>query len=154
MTWAFGKRSEEALVGVQPPLVAVARRALQLSAVDFGVHDGLRTEAEQRALVASGASRSLDSHHLTGHALDLVPYVGGKLKWLLPLCIQVARAVHAASLELNTPIVWGAIWDRELGSLAPDYLDEHVSEYIERFERRNRGRKAFVDAAHYQMRRA
>lgn len=154
MTWRFGKASESELLGVNPRLVAVARRALELSDIDFSAHEGVRDLERQKELFASGASRTMDSYHLTGHALDLVPYVKGRLQWQLPLCTRIARAMHAASLELQTPIVWGAIWDRELGSLAVDYLPEHIAEYVERFEKRNPDRHPLIDGPHYQMRRS
>jgi peptidoglycan L-alanyl-D-glutamate endopeptidase CwlK len=153
--FVFGKASERELVGVQPPIVAAARRALQLSTVDFAVHEGLRTAARQRELVASGASRTLDSFHLTGHAVDLVPYVSGRLQWQMPLCIRVAQAMHQASAELALPIIWGAVWDRELGSMSPDYLDEHIAEYVERYRKRfGPDRHPLIDGPHFQMRRA
>lgn len=46
----FSQRSENNLKGVNPALVQVVRRALELSAVDFGVIEGLRTVERQREL--------------------------------------------------------------------------------------------------------
>lgn len=155
MSFVFGKRSHEQLATVKPPLEAVVCRALLYSTQDFSVHEGVRSGERQRELVAAGASRTLDSYHLTGHAVDLVPYVKGRLQWQLPLCIRVAQAMHQASLELDTPLVWGAVWDRELGTMAPDYLDEHIQEYVERYRKRfGPDRHPLIDGPHFQMRRA
>ena len=96
--FTLGANSLKELNGVHPDLVAVVRRALELSAQDFAVHDGIRTPAEQKQLVASGASQTLDSRHLTGHAVDLVPYINGKLRWEWPPIYIIAEAISASSL--------------------------------------------------------
>ena len=44
MNWKFGKRSEEKLATVHRELSSVARKALELSPVDFGVTEGLRSQ--------------------------------------------------------------------------------------------------------------
>ena len=134
MSYRFGARSEENLAGVKPDLVLVARRALALSPIDFSVHDGVRTLAEQMALVASGASKTLDSYHLTGDAVDLVPYVNGRLRWEHPLCNQVARAVQQAAGELGVRLVWGRVWDMELVELDPDDFDGERLAYVRRYQ--------------------
>lgn len=133
MSYRYGAKSEANLVGVHPDIVAVARRALVLSPIDFAVHDGVRTLAEQMALVASGASKTLDSYHLTGDAVDLVPYVNGKLRWEHPLCNQVARAVQLAAGELGVRLVWGRVWDMELVELDDDFDAERLA-YVRRYQ--------------------
>lgn len=144
----FGEKSLKELQGVKPDLVAVVNRALELSTQDFAVHDGLRTEAEQAALVAAGASQTLESKHLTGHAVDLVPVVNGKLRWEWEPIFVVAKAVREAAKELNVKIRWGAAWD----VVFTNTLDtpEAVSEaYVAR--RRAAGRKAWLDGPHYEL---
>jgi len=69
-SFKFGEKSLIELKGVHPELFAVVNRALELTVQDFAVHDGLRTLDEQKKLVASGASQTMDSRHLTGHAVD------------------------------------------------------------------------------------
>ena len=98
------------MAGVRPELVAIASRALDLSTVDFGVTEGLRSEARQRELVASGASQTMNSRHLTGHALDVVAYVGGTVSWDWPLYDRIAVAMKSAAEELGVPIEWGGDW--------------------------------------------
>src|SRR4051812_13492957 len=100
MTYALGAGSKARLVGVHPRLVAVVERAIVLSAQDFAVVDGLRSLATQQALVAKGASKTLDSKHLKqpdgyGHAVDLVPFHDGAPRWEWPLIYPVAHAVRA-----------------------------------------------------------
>jgi peptidoglycan L-alanyl-D-glutamate endopeptidase CwlK len=110
MAFVFSKRSLERLEGVQPALCRVAHRALQLSDVDFVVTEGLRTLARQKQLVAAGASQTLNSRHITGHAVDVTAFVAGEVRWDWPLYPRIARAFKAASLELDVPIVWGGDW--------------------------------------------
>jgi len=63
----------EKLRGVHKALVAVIREAATRSEVPFTVIEGLRSAERQKQLVASGASKTNDSRHLTGHAVDLWP---------------------------------------------------------------------------------
>jgi len=74
MSYVLGKRSKERLEGVHPDLVAVVERAIEISKMDFFVGEGLRSVERQEKLVASGASRTMNSRHLTGHAVDLHPH--------------------------------------------------------------------------------
>ena len=107
MTYALGKRSLERLVGVHPDLVRVVKRAIELTEHDFSVIEGLRTVETQRAYVAKGASKTMNSRHITGHAVDLYP-VGRPTPW--DKCPVVAAAVQAAADELGVAIVWGGSW--------------------------------------------
>lgn len=110
MTFKFGERSEARLVGVHPDLVKVVRRALQISKVDFAVVEGVRNKERQAELVKSGASQTMNSRHLTGHAIDLAPVVGNQVRWDWPLFFPLAEAMKAAAAEANIPIEWGGDW--------------------------------------------
>jgi peptidoglycan L-alanyl-D-glutamate endopeptidase CwlK len=110
MTFNFSSRSESRLVGVHPDLVRVVRRALELSPVDFAVVEGLRTKKRQAELLKAGASRTLNSRHLTGHAVDLAPVIGGRIRWDWPPYYPLAKAMKAAAKELGVAIVWGGDW--------------------------------------------
>lgn len=110
MAFKFGKASSSRLYEIHPDLQKVARRALVLSPVDFGISCGLRTLAEQKELFDAGASKTMDSRHLTGHALDFVCYINGKVSWSWPLYNQVAAAFKVAAQEAGVPIVWGGDW--------------------------------------------
>ena len=74
------------------------------------ITEGLRTPARQAALVRAGASRTLKSRHLTGHAVDVAALVEGQVRWDWPLYARIAEAFEAAAKELETPIVWGGDW--------------------------------------------
>jgi len=108
----WSRRSLDNLRGVHPHLRAVMDRALQSSPVDFIVIDGLRTEAEQRAFVRSGASRTMNSRHLTGHAVDLLPIdpKDGRGKFAWPLYHPLAEAVKDSATALGVSITWGGDW--------------------------------------------
>lgn len=106
----FSQRSEDNLKGVHPDLVRVVRRALTLSEVDFGVIEGLRTMARQQELVKAGASQTMKSRHLTGHAVDLAAFVGGSIRWDWPLYHKIASAMKAAAAAEGVPIEWGGDW--------------------------------------------
>ena len=108
--FVFGKRSENNLLGVHPDLVRVARRALELTTVDFTVIEGLRTLDRQRQLFDAGASTTLNSRHLTGHAIDVAPYIGGVIRWDWPPFHQIAKAFKAAASELDVAVIWGGDW--------------------------------------------
>lgn len=110
MTYKFSKKSLDNLNGVHPDLRALAFRALELSPVDFMVIEGLRSKSRQRELVARGASKTMNSRHLTGHAIDIVPVVGGKVSWDWPHYYPLAEAVKKAAKELGIPIEWGGDW--------------------------------------------
>jgi len=107
--------SEKRLKGVHPDLVKVVRRAAEITTTDFVVTCGLRTLAEQRRLVAAGASKTLKSRHLPGtgglsHAVDLAAVLGGKVRWDWPLYHRLAAAMKQAAAELKVPLEWGGDW--------------------------------------------
>lgn len=110
MAFKLSKRSMDRLTGVHPSLTSVVHRALSHSTVDFAVLEGVRTRHRQTTLVKAGASKTMDSRHLTGHAVDLGAWIGGSVRWDWPLYLKIAEAMRTASQELNTPIRWGGTW--------------------------------------------
>jgi len=92
------------------------KRAIEISEVDFVVFDGRRSQAEQDALVAQGASWSGATgsgklgRHVTGHAVDLVPWIEGKLRWHMPACRRIAAAMRQAAQEKGIRLRWGGTW--------------------------------------------
>ena len=116
MSFHFSKRSLNNLKGVNPDLVKVVTRALELTGVDFMVIDGLRTIEEQRINVARGVSKTMRSRHLTGHAVDIVPWGdfdkdgdvdGEDLFNFAAEYRKIAKAMKQAASELNVPLEWG-----------------------------------------------
>lgn len=148
MDYRLGEKSLSELKGVHPDLVSVVKRAIELTVQDFSVHDGIRTLDEQKKLVASGASQTLDSRHITGHAVDFVPYVNGKLRWEWGPIYKIADAVRTAAKELDIPIRWGGAWDVEFTATF-DLPEDLVADYSAK--RKKAGKKAFLDGPHFEL---
>jgi peptidoglycan L-alanyl-D-glutamate endopeptidase CwlK len=110
MAFQFGARSLKRLEGVHPDLVKVMKRAIGCSTLDFTVLEGRRTVARQKQLMAAGATRTMNSRHLTGHAVDVAPVINGKVRWDGPLYHQLALVIKKAAAELEVPIQWGGDW--------------------------------------------
>lgn len=104
--------SKQRLAGVHPELIAVVNAAIRASDIDFAVLEGVRTPERQAALYAAGASKTLNSRHLTGHAVDLGAFVAGEIRWDWPLYTRIAEAMKSAALRLEVPIVWGGDWKK------------------------------------------
>lgn len=110
MSFIFSKRSLRNLNGVHEDLVRVAHRALAITPVDFAVIEGLRTRARQRRLFKEGKTTTLNSRHLTGHAIDVVPWVGGTVSWDWADFYPLADAFKQAAEDCEVPVEWGGDW--------------------------------------------
>ena len=110
MDYVLGKRSLSRLEGVHLDLVTVVKKAITCTTVDFSVMEGVRTEARQLKLFEKGATSTMASRHLTGHAVDLAPYVDGEIRWDWPLFNQLGAAMKLAAIETAIPIEWGGDW--------------------------------------------
>ena len=145
----LSKRSHERLFGVNPKLVAVVNRAIELTTVDFGVTEGLRTVETQEAYVKAGKSQTMNSKHIGGNAVDLVAYINGGVSWELNLYDNIAEAMRQAAQEHDLPLRWGAAWN------VPDIckwtgsMEDAMNHYID--ERRRQGRRPFIDAPHFEI---
>ncbi len=101
------------LRGVHPDLVRVVLRCAADWAdpeTGFIVTCGLRTIEEQRLLYKKGATRTLRSRHLTGHAVDLAASVQGLVRWDWPLYAKLAKAMKAAAKAEKVRLEWGGDW--------------------------------------------
>jgi len=108
MAYKLGTRSLQNLSGVNPDMVAVVSKAIEITEVDFTVIEGIRNINRQRELVKAGKSTTLNSRHLTGHAVDMVPY---PVDWEdIDRFELMAEAMKEAAKELDIPIVWGGDW--------------------------------------------
>ncbi len=107
MTYRLSEKSRNKLEGVHPVLVAVVERAIELTSQDFSVGEGLRSIERQRELLSSGKSTTMNSRHLTGHAVDLFPY---PLSWDWEYFYPIADAMKDAAKELNVDLEWGGDW--------------------------------------------
>ncbi|MEW5705092.1 MAG: M15 family metallopeptidase [Pseudomonadota bacterium] len=101
----LNERSLRNLEGVHPDLVRVVHRAAETES--FIVTEGLRNLERQRILKTAGKSWTLNSRHLTGHAVDVVDPDG---RYDIPDLDRIAIAMKAAAKELNVQIVWGGDW--------------------------------------------
>lgn len=110
--YKLGKRSLKNLKGVHPDLERVVRRAIQITKQDFTVIEGRRTVARQRELVRKGFSKTMNSRHITGHAVDVVPYpIAHRLSYPNYKWKRVANAMKQAAHELGVDLDWGAdLW--------------------------------------------
>ena len=134
MNFKFGKSSEEKLSTVKDDLANVARKALELSSIDFGITEGKRSEQKQKQLVAEGASKTMKSKHLTGHAIDIVAYVDGGITWELKYYEEIAQSFKKAKNDLDVQIRWGGNWS---GYKTDDFkLDPN---------------NKFIDAVHFEL---
>ncbi len=149
-SFKLGDASILELKNVHEDLVSVVKRAFELTVQDFAVHDGIRSVVEQKKLMAAGASKTMDSRHITGHAVDLVPYINGKLRWEWEPIYKIADAVRIAAKQLEIPIRWGGAWDINFtdSEALPEYL---VSDYVTRLKKA--GKKAFIDGPHFELSR-
>lgn len=127
----LSKKSLSALTGVDRRLQDVVKLAIQYTTEDFFVNEGLRTKERQKELVASGASKTMRSKHLTGHAVDLVPVpVNGQIPWKDDKKFKaIGDAMFKAAKELNVKIRWGKDWN-----MNGIYTDE-----------------TFVDSPHFEL---
>lgn len=145
----LSKRSQDNLVGVRPELVAVVRRAIALTKVDFAVTEGLRTQMRQRELVVKGASQTMDSKHLTGEAVDLVAFLDSRISWELSLYDEIAEAMRAAALSECVGVRWGAAWNIPDIRRWTGTMEAAVNYYVD--ARRKVGKRPFIDAPHFEL---
>ncbi len=109
--FSLNQTSKDRLLrGVHPDLVKVVKRAIEITTCDFEVLEGIRSLARQKQLVKAGASQTMKSRHLTGHAVDLVALVNGAARWDWPLYGQIATAMKKSAVELAVSLEWGGDW--------------------------------------------
>ena len=112
MSFRLSERSRARMRGVHLALVGVIEAAIHITPVDFRVTEGLRTTARQACLVRAGASRTLNSRHITGHAVDVAAMVDGAIRWDWPLYPRIAEAIKTAAKVKGVALVWGGDWPR------------------------------------------
>lgn len=149
MEFKLSQRSLSRLEGLEPELIGVVNRAIELTNVDFGVTCGIRSKAEQEKLVASGASQTMRSKHLEGRAVDVVAYIGPRITWELNVYDNIADAFKKAADELDVPLRWGAAWNVYDLRGWNNTMEEAMMHYID--ARRSEGRRPFIDAPHFEL---
>ena len=110
MTFAFGSRSLKRLEVIHPDLRKVMDRAIATTDIDFTVLEGMRTLATQRKYVATGKSKTMNSRHLTGHAVDIAPLIDGKVTWDWAVYDRFAPIIKQAAKDVGVKVEWGGDW--------------------------------------------
>ena len=154
MTFRLSQRSMDRLEGVHPAMTAVVERAIQLTDVDFGVTQGVRTLDEQKANVAAGRSQTMASKHLLqddgfSHAVDVVAYVGPDVSWELNVYDDICDAFKEAAKEVGCSIKWGAAWSEGDIRTYEGSSEDAMMAYVDL--RRSQGRRPFIDAPHFEL---
>ncbi len=142
------------LVGVHPLLVTVVEQTALLSPLDFKITDGVRTLEEEKNLVATGKSTTLNSMHIPqtdglSHAVDLAPVRNGVLSWDWPDVYILAHAVREAAKIKKTQLVWGGAWDLKTFTDSTDDVRKICEGYASR--RKKLGKRVFLDGFHFQL---
>lgn len=144
----LGAKSLAKLNGVNKKLVDVVKLAIQLTEQDFSVNCGLRTLAEQKALLKAGATTTLNSRHISGNAVDLVPFVDGKSNWDWKYVYPVAEAMRKAAKQLNVTIRWGGDWSSNFTATTLP-TETLVVQYVA--SRKKIGKNVFLDGVHFEI---
>lgn len=145
----LSSKSLDKLVGVDPSLVKVVKRAIQITTIDFAVIEGVRSIERQKELVAKGASQTLASKHIEGKAVDLLAYIDGRGSWELALYDNIADAMKIAAIECSVPIRWGAAWNLSDIRKWSGTMEQAMNSYID--VRRKEGKRSFIDAPHFEI---
>ena len=145
--YTLSQLSLDKLKGVNPDLVKVIKRAIEISGVDFRVSEGLRTKARQTELLKQGKTQTMNSRHSTGHAVDLVAVVNGQISWDFNHYYTIAQAIARASTELGVSVRWGGAWTVITNKAGTP--QEWVKAY--KAERQELGKKAFLDGVHFEI---
>ena len=148
MGYKLGNRSLSKLEGVDERLVTVVKYAIGVTKQDFSVICGLRTIEEQRALVAKGASQTMQSKHIDGNAVDLMAYVDGG-RWELNLYDEIADAMKEAAEAAGLKLRWGAAWTIDDFGAWDGTAENAMNSYID--TRRSQSRRPFIDAPHFEI---
>ena len=131
--YRLGKKSKRELIGVHPILSFAVMEAIKITEQDFTVFDGLRTEKEQRKYVREGRSHTMKSRHLSGNAVDLIPYINGNLTWDLQYFDEIEIAMKRIISKYNLPIEWGGDWksfvDKPHWQISKGYDDYDVRKF-------------------------
>jgi peptidoglycan L-alanyl-D-glutamate endopeptidase CwlK len=149
MSYILSRRSRGNLARVDKRLSKIVKNAIQITTVDFGVIQGIRTIEEQKALVEKGASQTMKSKHLDGLAVDLMAYIGSRGSWELNLYDDIADAIKESAIKENVAIRWGAAWHISNICEWEGSMEDAMGSYIDL--RRSEGKRPFIDAPHFEL---
>ena len=106
----FPQVSLTRLSKVHPDLQRLMVEARRTAKVPFIITEGLRDLERQKKLKAAGGSQTLNSRHLTGHAVDIAIVVDGQVRWDWPLYDEMAAHIKVTAKKLGIAIQWGGDW--------------------------------------------
>jgi len=154
MSFKLSNRSLGKLEGVHPDMVATVKRAIELTKVDFGITCGMRTVEEQKRLVATGRSQTMNSKHIPqsdeySHAVDCLAYVDGDVVWEINVYDDICDAMAAAAKETGASIKWGAAWSEGDIRTYKGTAEDAMNAYIDL--RRSQSRRPFIDGPHFEL---
>jgi peptidoglycan L-alanyl-D-glutamate endopeptidase CwlK len=102
--------SKQRLKGVHPDLIKIVEKALEITDINFTILEGLRSKERQRILVQKGASKTMKSRHLTGHAVDIAPVINGQVTWDWKYYYHLEKIIKTAAKQVNIIVEWGGDW--------------------------------------------
>ena len=140
--FVLGERSLKNLEGVHPDLVKVVKRAIEITNTDFTVIEGVRTKERQKELVYKGVSKTMNSRHITGHAVDIVPVKDGVIGWRIDDYYPLAEAMATAADELGVRVRWGGAWS------VINNRKNHPTDWIKAYRA---GGGKFIDGPHFEL---
>ena len=113
MAFEFGKKSRKRLETTEPFVQEIMHEVLSITPYDFGIPEfgGRRTIEQQEQLVKQGKSKTMNSKHLKGEAIDICRYMGGveysfERKHILP----IADIVKQVAKDKGYKVKWGGDW--------------------------------------------
>ncbi len=131
----FSNTSNSRLNTCHPDLQKIARKAISLGLVDFGIAEGERSLDRQKQLIKEGKSKTLNSKHVKSPsmAFDIYGWIKGKGVTYDPShIIFVAGIIMAISKELydtgeiTHKVRWGGNWDRDDEVVTDQNFDDLV----------------------------
>ena len=111
----FSERSLKNLELVHPDLSRLMKESIEVSTIDFGILEGLRSPERQQEVIAQGQSWTTNSRHLTGHAVDIGVFVDNRLNWDYAHYEELFKIILPQSLRLKIPVTWGGKWPEKDG---------------------------------------
>ena len=149
MSFKLSSRSLGRLDGVDEKLSNIVKKAIGYTTQDFGVIQGLRSIEEQKDLVARGLSKTMNSKHLEGRAVDLMGYLNGRGCWEINVYDEIADAMKRAAIEEGVPVRWGAAWTGSDIRTWDGTMEEAMLHYVD--IRRSQNKRPFIAAPHFEL---
>jgi peptidoglycan L-alanyl-D-glutamate endopeptidase CwlK len=146
----LSERSLKSLKGVDPRLVDIVHRAIEITEVDFAVIEGLRTPEKQLEYYKKGASQiAVGGTHVQGRAVDLMAYMDSRASWEISLYDNIADAMKQAARDAGVGIRWGAAWHIPDITQWEGTMEEAYNGYIDWC--RSKGKRPFIDGPHFEL---